>query len=115
MIRMFIIGTALGSTGRLEPRRGDIDVFEREPMLNGIDGGYVEFNYHGWHQELLRRRITPDDVRWACDLLARFDAAQWRDAFRSGGYQASLAERFIQRLLTKINEGRQLVPTAGGG
>jgi hypothetical protein len=109
------IGTALGSTGRLEPRRGDVDIFEREAFLNSVEDGYVGFNYHGWHQELLRHRITTDDVRWASDLLGRLTSAQWRDAFRAGGYNAQLAQRFIQRLLTKINEGRQLVPTAGGG
>ena len=53
------LGTALGETGRLTPKRSDPDLFERLRFINGVNDGYVEFNYHGWHQELLRHRITP--------------------------------------------------------
>jgi hypothetical protein len=116
--RWFVVrdlGTALGSTGRFEPRRGDIELFEKEPMLDRIDNGFVEFNYNGWHQELVKRRITTDDVVWASDLLGRLSLAQWRDAFRAGGYEPQLANRFIQRLIAKIDEGHQLASTAGGG
>jgi hypothetical protein len=30
---------------------------------------------------------------------------QWRDAFRAGGYEPAVADRFIRRLLAKIAEG----------
>jgi hypothetical protein len=101
------LGTALGETGRLAPQRGDPDIFEREPFISGVKAGLVQFNYHGWHQELFKA-ITPDDVAWASALLGQLSDRQWSDAFRAGGYAPVLAERFIGRLHQKIDEGRRI-------
>jgi hypothetical protein len=102
------LGTALGETGRLAPKRSDPDLFERNRFINGMKDGYVEFDYHGWHQELLRHRITPQEVRWASDLLTGISYRQWTDAFRAGGYEPAVAERFIRRILAKVAEGERL-------
>ena len=102
------LGTALGETARLKPKRGDPDLFERLRFVNGVHDGFVEFHYHGWHQELLRHRITPEEVQWACDLLTGLSHSQWRQAFRAGGYPPAEAERFIGRLFSKIAEGERL-------
>jgi hypothetical protein len=102
------LGTALGETGRFTPRRGDPGLFELGPFITGVKDGFVEFNYHGWHQELLRRRITPEDVHWASDLLAGLSYGQWCDAFRAGGYEPAVAERFIRRMLAKVAEGERV-------
>ena len=109
--RWFVVrdlGMALGGTGRIWPRRGDPDVFDRHQFITGLQDGFVSFEYHGFHEELIRRRITPDDVRWASELLAGLSARQWRDAFRAGGYDAAVGERFIRRLHEKIEQGRTL-------
>lgn len=102
------LGTALGETGRLAPKRGDPCLFERAPFILGVTNGFVDFHYHGWHQELLRHRITPDDVHWASDQLAALSHQQWRDAFRAGGYERVVAERFIRRILQKVAEGERI-------
>jgi hypothetical protein len=102
------LGTALGETGRLTPKRNDITLFEEKRFINGVRDGYVEFHYHGWHQELLQLRITPADVHWASDLLTGLSHQQWRDAFRAGGYAPDEAERFIRRILAKVAEGERL-------
>jgi hypothetical protein len=102
------LGTALGETGRLTPKRNDPDLFEQKRFINGVRDGYVEFHYHGWHQELLRQRITPDEVYWASDLLAGLSYGQWQDAFRAGGYAPDEAARFIRRILAKVAEGERL-------
>ena len=102
------IGSALGETGKLDARGGDPALFERPGFVKGVRDGFVEFSYHGWHEELFTGRITPDDVRWACEWLGRLSDAQWRDAFRAGGFDPSVAERFITRLKAKIDEGRKL-------
>jgi hypothetical protein len=99
------LGSALGSTSRIRPVRGDADQFAALPFLAGLHNGYVRFGYTGWHERLVRDRITPDDVRWASGLLAQLSEAQWRDAFRAGGYDAAVAEPFIRRLREKIAEG----------
>jgi hypothetical protein len=101
------LGTALGETGKLAPQRGDPDIFERQPFITEVKDGVVHFNYHGWHQELLQQ-IAPQDVAWASDLLGQLSDQQWRDAFRAGGYQPAVADRFIKRLQQKIAEGRRV-------
>jgi hypothetical protein len=50
----------------------------------------------------------------ASALLGRLSTAQWRDAFRAGGYEHDVADRFIQRLLAKIEEGRTVGVRANG-
>jgi hypothetical protein len=102
------LGTALGSTGRFAPRRGDPDAFERQRFILDIQGGFVRFDYRGWHQELVRDRLTTDDVRWASDLLAALTERQWHDAFRAGGYAAPVADRFIRKLKANILRGQSL-------
>jgi hypothetical protein len=102
------LGTALGETGRFTPKRGDPDIFEHYPFITGVRDGFVEFNYHGWHQELLRHRITPEEVHWASDLLTGLNYEQWTEAFRAGGYEPAVAERFIRRLLAKVAEGERV-------
>jgi len=101
------LGTALGETGRLNPKRDDPDLFHHLAFITGVRGGFVEFNYHGWHQELFTR-ISPDDVAWASELLGQLSDPQWSDAFRAGGYEPTAADRFIRRLHQKIAEGLSL-------
>jgi len=101
------LGTALGETGRIAPRRSNPELFERLPFITGIENGFVRFAYHGRHQELFER-ITPDDVAWASELIGQLSDRQWSDAFRAGGYQPPVADRFIRRLHQKISDGRRL-------
>ena len=105
------LGTALGSTARLAPVRGDPDVFERRGFIKCIENGFVEFHYDGRHQPVVDRRITPSDVHWAATLLARLSDAQWHDAFRAGGYPPEVRSRFIAKLKSKIAEGLALIET----
>jgi hypothetical protein len=103
------IGTALGETGRLDPKRNDPDLFERNRFIKGVKNGEVEFEYRGRHQELADH-IAPADVRWMCDLLAQLRIEQWQDAFRAAGYDAGTSGRFIARIRAKIAEGQALAP-----
>jgi hypothetical protein len=105
------IGGSLGTTGRLVPRKNDIDAFERYPFIVGIENGFVRFHYQGRYQELLRNHITTEDLVWASNLLGRLSDRQWQDAFRAGGYPSDVAERFIRVLRHKIAVGRRLDST----
>ena len=102
------IGTALGETARLTPKRNDPDIFAREKFVSSVHDGFVEFSYHGWHQELFNNRMTPADVRWGCELLSKLTDRQWDDAFRAGGYDPATAARFIESLKKRIAQGLQL-------
>jgi len=102
------LGAALGSEGTLRATKNDFGKFEQQGFIRGVGNGYVEFDYGGKRQDLYRRRITIDDVRWAMGLLSGLDARQWRDAFRAGGYPPDLSERFIQKIKASIYEGQEL-------
>jgi hypothetical protein len=102
------LGTSLGTTGRFAPLKNNVIAFERYPFILSVRGGYVQFHYQGWHQELVRDRIAPRDVAWGSDLLGRLSDRQWRDAFRAAGYPPEIAQRFIRVLENKIAAGRRL-------
>ncbi len=102
------LGAALGETQWLAPRKGDPDAFERLRFLDGVEDGFVKFNYDGLRPSLFHRRIRPADVVWAADLLSRLSDKQWSDGFRAGGFAPDVAQRFIRRLQGKIAEGQQL-------
>ena len=102
------IGAALGDTNQLAPRKNHPDTFERYPFILGVNKGHVQFAYNGWYKNLVRDRITQEEVAWASNLLGRLSDRQWDDAFRAGGYSPETADRFIRKLRQKIDEGRAL-------
>lgn len=102
------LGASLGSTRWLFPgSKSDIDDFERERFIHSVsDDGHVRFHYRGaWREPSLKRGVTPADVRWISERLARLTPAQWSDAFRAAGYSDSDAQRFVVRLRQKVEEG----------
>ena len=101
------LGATLGETGRMDPRRGYIDGFERERFIVGVDDGRVRFGFRGRHQELLAN-ITVEDVRWACDRLRKVSDRQWADAFRAGNFSEDLTRRYVTRIQQKITQGLEL-------
>ena len=102
------IGAALGDTNPISPRKNHADSFEQMPYLLGASNGHIEFAYSGWYKNLVRDRITAEEVAWASTLLGRLSDQQWADAFRAGGYEPEDAQRFIAKLKEKIGEGRGL-------
>ena len=106
------VGSALGDTHRFAPRKNNPDAFEKMPFILGVSNGYVEFAYNGWYKNLVRERIKPEDVAWACNLLGRLSDQQMQDAFRAAGYEPEVAGRFITKLREKIQQGRSLTLAA---
>jgi len=105
------LGGALGEDDGISPKRNNLELYERSRYIKGVDKGYegfVKFSYRGKRQELLDRRITLEDVRWASSLLAGLDDRQWRDAFRAGGYGDVVSDRFIRKIHDNINQGLHL-------
>jgi hypothetical protein len=100
------LGMALGDTGRIAPMRNDPDLFSRSEFILGIENGFVRFHYHGWHQELVRDRIEPDDVRFATELLSQLTDRQWSDAFRAAGYLPAVADTYIRALNMRVTHAK---------
>ena len=101
------LGHSFGETGKFRADRNDVVEFETEAFTKGVSNGKVKFNWSGFHGQLLAD-ITPADVHWTCERLARLSDRQWQDAFRAGGYDSMLAERVIRRFKQKIAEGLAL-------
>ena len=106
------VGSALGDTNRIAPRKNHADSFERMPFILGVSNGYVDFAYNGWYRNLVDQRIKPEEVAWACNLLGRLSDRQMQDAFRAAGYEPQVAGRFIAKLREKIEQGQSLALAA---
>lgn len=111
--RWFVVrdlGASLGKTNWFFPgNRDDVEAFEKEPFIAGVEGNRVRFHYRGaWLEPQLTASVTPSDVVWVCQWLAQLSQRQWQDAFRAGGYGEAEAARYIKRLREKIDEGLQL-------
>lgn len=102
------IGSALGDTQRLAPRKNHPETFERTPFILGVTDGRIDFAYSGWYKNYVEDRISPADVVWVTSLLSRLTGKQWHDAFRAGGYEPAVANRFVRALRQKIEEGQSL-------
>jgi hypothetical protein len=101
------LGASLGESGRIEPRRGYIDGFEKEPFITGVKDGKVTFGFRGRHQELLDQ-VGVEDVRWICERLQKLSDRQLHDAFKAGNYSDETTARYVARIRQKIKEGLTL-------
>jgi hypothetical protein len=106
------VGSALGDTHRMAPRKNHIESFEQMPFILGVSNGYVDFAYNGWYKNLVEQRIKPEEVAWISNLLGQLSEKQMQDAFRAGYYEPELANRFIAKLREKIQQGRSLTLAA---
>jgi hypothetical protein len=108
--RWFVVkdlGASLGANRRLiHGTRNDLAGFEKEPFITATKDGRVEFNhFHGAWKDT---DITPANVQWISERLARLTSDQWKDAFRAAGYSESDGDRFITRLRQKVADGLAL-------
>ena len=104
------LGASLGRTTALwhQGTKNDVEDFEKQGFIDGVERGIVHFDDKGRRHRDLYENISAEDVRWTCELLARLRPEQWRDAFRTAGYDAATAARFIRRLQAKVDEGVRL-------
>lgn len=120
--RMYVVrdlGASLGKTdypkalswipmrGFGQGSRNDLEDFEAQGFVKGIEGARVVFDYRGIHKELVET-LTPRDVIWASELLSRLSDTQLNDAFRAAGYPPDHAARFVAKIRSKIAEGLKL-------
>lgn len=113
------LGASLGKTtfptflawtplkGMPQGSRNDLEDFEEQSFIRGVDGAQVKFDYRGTNLRLVKT-VTVDDVVQACRSMARISETQWRDAFRAGGYSETEQQRYISKMKEKIQEGLAL-------
>jgi hypothetical protein len=107
--KQFALFTLLGTPGG-QGSKNDINGFESQDFVKGVDGNGVVFDYRGMHYDLLKR-VTVPDVIWMCELFARISDQQWQDAFKAGAYPQEEADRYIRKIKQKIAEGLALKAT----
>jgi len=111
--RWFVVkdlGATFGTTGRLYPKRNDIEEFEQHGFIKAVDHGRVRFHYRGRHQKLFED-LRPADVRWACERFSRLTDEQLEAAFRAASYDAVTTKRFVAALRARVAEGLALKDT----
>ena len=117
---VFDLGASFGTAGLSHSGKGKIEEYRRSKWLNGVSGGFVDFNVPAGPgpgalfvpPELTRRlglmwlgrHIPVEHARWMGALLARLSPGQIRDAFRAGGYSPADVEEFAQIMERRIQE-----------
>ena len=104
------IGASLGKTAWPVGNRNNIDDFESQRFVIGVENGRVQFDYQARHRELMED-ITPADVVWICRILDKISDRQWDEAFRSAAFPKETGDRYIRKLKSKIQEGLALTAT----
>jgi hypothetical protein len=108
--RWFVVqdlGASLGKTGWPVGNRNNIDDFESQRLVLGVEDGRVQFDYHARHKELLAD-ITPADVIWICRLFERITDRQWDDLFAGAHMSEELGRRYARKIKSKVHEGLAL-------
>jgi hypothetical protein len=101
------LGAALGKPRIRAGSRNDIDGYERSRFITGVLGNRVGLALQ-WRHPRLRNEVTPEDVVWACRLLAGLTHRQLDDVFRAAGYSDSIRSRYIRKIEEKIRQGLAL-------
>jgi hypothetical protein len=89
--------------------RNDLEGFERQGFITRIDDqtSRITFDYRGIYRDVINS-VTPEDVRWTCQLLSRLSEQQLSDAFRAGGYNPQQTARYVSKIKGKIAQGLAL-------
>jgi hypothetical protein len=87
--------------------RNDLEDFEEQGFIEGVEGDRVRFDYNGIYQTVVDT-VAVADVVWMSRLLSRLSDAQWNDAFRAAGYAPEQAWRYVAKLKSKVAEGMAL-------
>jgi hypothetical protein len=104
--RQFALFHRLGTRG-FQGSKNDVEDFERQGFIIGVDGDRVRFDYRGVNQALVNM-IGVADVVWACELFARIPDGHWQAAFRAGHYTPAQSERYVRKIKDKIAQGLAL-------
>ena len=108
--RQFILFNLIGTRG-LQGTKNDLEGFEQQRFITGVNGQKVAFDYRGMHQALVDL-VTVPDVVWACERLARLPDGHWQAIFRAGGYGPEESARYLRKIKQKIGEGLALKTAA---
>lgn len=108
--KQFRLFAMLGTRGA-QGSKNDVEDFEQQGFIEGVEGNKVRFDYRGMNQRLVDS-VTVPDVIWACEQLAKIPDGHWQAAFKAGWYPPDHADRYIRKIKEKIAQGLALKATA---
>ena len=101
------LGASLGETGWSGQRRNNIEFFEKQAFITGVNENHPVFEFHGRRKGLLDQ-VTVADVRWICEGLRALTPEQRRDAFKASGYDEETTRRYLAKIDEKVGQGLSL-------
>lgn len=108
--RWFVVqdlGASLGKTAWPVGNRNQVDGYESQDFVLGVQDGRVQLDYQARRRQLLED-LTPADVVWVTRLLARITDRQWADVFEAAAMPNEISARYIRKIKSKIQEGLAL-------
>jgi len=108
--RRFVVqdlGASLGKTAWPLGNRNRVDDYESQDFIVGVQYGRVQVDYQARRRHLLED-LTPADVVWITQLLARITDRQWTDVFAAAAMPDDVSARYIRKIKSKIQEGLAL-------
>lgn len=93
--------------GHPEGTKGDVDDFEKQDFVKGVEGDHVVFDHDAMHKGLLNS-VSVEDVKWVCGLLNQLSRTQMLDAFRAARYEPATSERYVNKIRSKVAQGLAL-------
>jgi hypothetical protein len=106
------VGGSLAKTRWPIGTRNNIEDFESQKLIRSVEGDHVDFDYRSRHR-ILVGNVPPADVVWTCRLLNRLSDKQLDDAFRAGGFEKPIRDRYVRKIREKIQEGLDLADHQG--
>jgi hypothetical protein len=98
------LGATFGKTGGIISRtRNEPEDYAKAKFIKGVKKGHVEFHYSGKRSDLFKD-ITPEQARWAGELLSRLSDQQINDAFRAANYSPGEISLLSQAFKSRVTE-----------
>ncbi|HEY6332182.1 MAG TPA: hypothetical protein VI756_22835 [Blastocatellia bacterium] len=108
------LGASFGSTGSFLRKipmlgnapagtKGDPNKYADQKFIDGVENGYVVFNYKGKDPDALKG-ITVENARWMGEMLGQLSDKQLSDAFTGAGYNKKDTAIYVKALKDRIHE-----------
>jgi hypothetical protein len=113
------LGATLGSTGYWFTKlpiigelpsgsKGMPEQFAEQPFIDGVRDGKVIFHMRRQRAKRALGEVKAEHACWMGDLLARLSDQQFKDAFRSGGFNEAETTIYLRAIRKRIAELRGL-------
>jgi hypothetical protein len=111
-------GATMGRWGDITGRsKWDCEGYSKqsEKFVDGVDGGFVYFNYEGKKTSLTARNIKVENVRWFVDRMGALTDNQLRAAADAAGATPNESACFTNAIRSRLDQLKAVADGAGEG